>query len=109
MPTKPEKVVTQGLVIDNLVQILPREKSRKNETIVYTLQKFQKEIQQVKPKSDKYSTIVEAKQTESAALTEQLQQHRHNELVKMQTCFESKIYHQKRRDFVYKSSENLTC
>lgn len=53
----------QGLVIDSLVQILPQEKISQSETTVYTLQKFQKDIQQVNPKSDKNDTIVEAKQT----------------------------------------------
>jgi Sec7-like guanine-nucleotide exchange factor len=109
MPPKAKKAVMQGLVIDSLVQILPQEKISQSETTVYTLQKFQKDIQQVNPNSDKNDTNVEAKQTVSRALTEQLQQHRHNDLVRMQTYFESEMYHQKQRDFVYKSSGNLSC
>ena len=67
MPPKAKKVVMQGLVIDSLVQILSQEKISQSETTVYTLQKFQKDIQQVNPKSDKNNTIVEAKQTVSRA------------------------------------------
>lgn len=60
-------------------------------------------------KGSDWRAVVEAKATAAAALEEHLHQCRHHELAAMRVCFESEIYHQKRRDFVYKSAGSLSC
>ncbi|KAG0562232.1 hypothetical protein KC19_9G128500 [Ceratodon purpureus] len=56
-----------------------------------------------------WSGMVEAKERMVAELRGRWKQHRDDELVNMKACFESEVYHQKRRDFVYKSAGSLSC
>lgn len=56
-----------------------------------------------------WDDLIAKKQRGVGELEERLRQHRHDELVQMQECFESEVYHQKRRDFVYKSAGTLSC
>ena len=56
-----------------------------------------------------WSKISAAKESASVALQDDWQRHRDDELARMRICFQSEIYHQKRRDFVYKSTGKLSC